>query len=664
MSELARLKGVGKARLEVLQKAGIADAQALIRRFPREYVFFSEQKAFSAARVGEKALFRAKILSFSQVFARGLSIVRATLGQGEESMEAVWFNQPYLRSQLENGAEWLFYGLVAVNGGRKQLLSPLRYPLASAGVQPLYAQLNGLPSKTFGGLVQKALELAAFEETLPEEMRLRYAFPAIEGCYRAMHFPSSRAELQGALSRLAFEDLLFFQLAVLGDARKEDGIALSADESCVKPFLDLLGFALTGAQARVLGEILGDLGQKRPMARLVEGDVGSGKTALAFAALYCCAASGFQGALMAPTEVLAGQHYERALEWLKPLRVEPVLLTGSLSAKERRLARERLKSGEARVAIGTHALISEGVKYQNLALVITDEQHRFGVRQRVRLEQKGKAGEEGKSPHVLVMSATPIPRTMALALYGDLDISVVDELPPGRQKILTRLVPEGKREALYGFLRRNVEAGGQAYVICPLVEESSALDAANAVSTYEQMKKALPGLSIELLHGRMSGQQKQEALARFADGETAILVSTTVIEVGVNVPNATIMVIENAERFGLAQLHQLRGRVGRGTKQSWCFLMAEGGSALQLLVDSGDGFEIAQKDLELRGPGEFMGQRQHGLIDQRLLSLMGDGRLLGQARKEAEALLKRRGEPEIKRILELARAMAGEPARN
>ena len=425
---------------------------------------------------------------------------------------------------------------------------------------------------------------------------------------------------------------------------------MDCPEGIAQAFWDTLPFSPTRAQRRVLDEVIGDLRAPYPMARLVQGDVGSGKTAIAFAAMYAAVSAGWQCALMAPTEILASQHMESARKMLEPLGISCGLLTGSLTPKKKREAHEAIASGAWQVVIGTHALITEGVEYRKLGLVITDEQHRFGVKQRTTLSQKGE------SPNVLVMSATPIPRTLSLILYGDLDISIVDELPPGRTPVKTNIVPEVKRKDMYGFLRSEVQKGRQIYVVCPLIEESEAVDALPAEAVYEKLKREeLPDLRVELVHGRLKAKDKEELLNAFHAGEVDVLVSTTVIEVGVNVPNASVMVIENAERFGLAQLHQLRGRVGRGAAVSYCFLMSEPNQRLRLLTKSNDGFEIAQKDMEIRGAGELFGTRQSGELSLGLGAGMGDAALLKETHDAARALLKTAGSEEARIILELAR---------
>ncbi len=630
--------------------AGIHDLQTLLLRFPKEYLFFAEPRPLKEVNIGEKNLVRAKVLTLrtSYVNRRAFTVARLRDTSGE--MEAVWFNQPYLQKQMEPGAEGFFYGYALKNrSGGVRLVSPMRFSTEEKGILPLYAPLDAVPQKTYRQLVAQALEKAQIEEMLPDFILEQYRLPGALEVYKNIHFPPNRQALEKALARITMEDLLLFQLAAL--SRRESrrgGCAMQASLPVVQPFLDVLGFPLTGAQERVLREIFADMESDIPMARMVQGDVGCGKTALAFAAAFAAVQNGYQAAMMAPTEVLAGQHYAQAQALLEPLGVKCALLTGSTRGRERTAILRGLASGEIQFAIGTHALLSEGVDFFRLGLAVTDEQHRFGVRQRTRLEQKGTA------PHVLVLSATPIPRSLALVMYADLALSVVDELPPGRKPVETRLVPEGKRQDMLRFLQAQIKKGQQVYVICPLIEETGELDAADAEQTFRELQQSLEGGRVELLHGRMSGQRKDEILSAFARGEVDVLVSTTVIEVGVNVPNATIMVIENAERFGLAQLHQLRGRVGRGTEQSWCFLMGERSERLRFLCATHDGFAVARKDLELRGPGEFLGTRQHGALDKTLLALAGDAHLLQDVRKMAQQVLIGRDEPQNERLIRYA----------
>ena len=457
-------------------------------------------------------------------------------------------------------------------------------------------------------------------------MRRRHALVSMSEAIRESHFPQDMDHLKAARRRLAFEKMLMYQAAVglLKDEHTE-GPQMALSDDMETAFWSSLSFQPTAAQRRVLSEVASDMRGPRAMSRLVQGDVGCGKTAIAMGAIFLCVRSGYQAAMMAPTDILARQHFQEAQKTLGSKGISVGLLVGSLKQSEKKKAHESLAKGEWQVVIGTHALLSEGVTYSNLGLVITDEQHRFGVRQRSNLQKKGD--EQGRMPHVLVMSATPIPRSLALILYGDLDVSIVDELPPGRKPVKTRLVPEAKRSSMYGFLRDEARKGHQAYVVCPLVEDSEVMeDIRSAQTTFEELKKnELNGLRLGMTWGSQKANEKQDVLRRFSEGEVDVLVSTTVIEVGVNVPNASVMIIENAERFGLSQLHQLRGRVGRGSEESWCFLLANDSQKLRVLTQTNDGFVVAQKDLELRGPGELMGTRQSG---QDLAGFLMDGDVL------------------------------------
>ena len=520
------------------------------------------------------------------------------------------------------------------------------------GIVPVYKAVAGVPPRAMRQAVRAALEVGRgqWPDELPEGLKRRYGLCERNFALYNAHFPLNAESLSAARRRIAFEELLLYQVALSllrSDARV--GVRLEFPDSEIENFWKLLAFPPTGAQRRALYEMANDMRANAPMARLLQGDVGSGKTAVAFGAMYLTWKSGFQAALMAPTEVLAQQHYQDALSLFTPLGARVGLLTGSLTKKQHALAHEALATGEWDIVIGTHALITEGVSYQNLGLVVTDEQHRFGVRQRTKL------GQKGESPNVLVMSATPIPRTLSLILYGDLDLSILDEMPPGRTPVKTRVVPESRRQDMYGFVMQKVREGRQAYVICPLVDKSEAVEARDAQELYAELVGLLPKARVSLVHGRMKAAEKDARLEAFRAGESDVLVSTTVVEVGVNVPNASVMVVENAERFGLAQLHQLRGRVGRGQYESWCFLVAEPNERLRLLAQTSDGFKIAEKDMELRGPGELFGERQSGIPAIGLSMLAGDTQLLKITHDEARALMKRPQDAETRQVVALAR---------
>ncbi len=624
------MRGVGPARMESLRAVGIVSLRDLLYTLPVRYEDRTQIVPCAEAR-GEALVMG--VVQDAPKFSRfnGLSRVTASLRDDSGRLSLAWYNQPWVMQQLPVGEPILLYGRIAEKNGRRVMQNAVR--VTETSIQPVYRAIKGIPAKSFRTMMEQALEQVddTCPETLPNDLRLRHGLCELNFALRQAHFPANFENLKLARRRLAFEQMLMYQ-AALGLMRhhKEDGMPIPLSGHATADFWAAMPFPPTNAQKRVLDEVADDLRRSRAMSRLIQGDVGCGKTALAFGAIAMVCKAGFQTAMMAPTEILARQHYASAKAMLEPLGLRCGLLIGSMKAKEKKAAHAACANGEWDAVFGTHALISEGVAYQNLGLVVTDEQHRFGVRQRSTLQEKG--AQQDKAPHVLVMSATPIPRTLALILYGDLDVSVVDELPPGRTPVKTRIVPETKREAMYGFLRDEVAKGRQGYVVCPLVEESEMLeDVRSAKETYDDLVSGvLHGLRVGLTWGNQKADDKAAILADFAAGSLDVLVSTTVIEVGVNVPNASVMIIENAERYGLSQLHQLRGRVGRGTAESWCFLLAEENERLRILTQTNDGFLVAQKDLELRGPGDLMGTRQSGEMLQGFL-LDGDVKLLEEA---------------------------------
>ena len=659
MSEpaLSQIKGVGPARLKAFHAVGVDTVRDLLAILPREYRDLSDIRPLSSLSAGDEAAVRVRVSGGVAVHRAGkLLVTKVRVADDSETMSAVWYNQPWLSQTLVPGREFLLYGKVEARFGELQLVCPAFE--SGEGLKPVYKPLPGIPPKTLTQTIAAALALrdGQWEEPLPEPLRRKWRLCERNYAILNAHRPVSRDALAAARRRLAFEELLLFQVGLwLMRGAKREGVVIDAPDSLGDEYWNTLPFSPTSAQRRVLKEVLSDLRAPFPMARLVQGDVGCGKTAIAFAAMYAAVKRGWQCALMAPTEILAAQHYETAQRLLEPLGIKCGLLTGSLTPKNRRLAHEAIASGEWQAVIGTHALITESVTYKNLGLVVTDEQHRFGVRQRTQLSGKGD------SPNVLVMSATPIPRTLSLILYGDLDISIVDELPPGRTPVRTNIVPEAKRQAMYGFLREEVKKGRQIYVVCPLIEENEALDATPAEVIYENLRtRDLSDLRVALVHGRLKAADKDAILSDFHAGKIDVLVSTTVIEVGVNVPNASVMVIENAERFGLAQLHQLRGRVGRGAAVSYCFLMAEPNERLRLMTKTNDGFVIAQKDMELRGPGEILGQRQSGVMALGAGALMSDTELLKETHDAARQLLTSPESDEARAVIGLAQRALGE----
>ena len=650
---LSGIKGIGPARLKAFEAAGIRTVRDLVMFLPRDYRDLSVFTPLSEIQPGETVSVKVRVAGeVSQRRARRLVITKVYVTDDSDTLPVVWYNQPWLKEQLARGRELMLHGRCEARGGTIQLSSPTIEQ--ETGLIPVYRNISGIPAKAVRQCVAAALKVCEgqWPDELPESIRRRYGLCERNFAMRNAHFPDSREALETARRRIAFEELLLYQVALSLNRRSgEAGVQIEFGDDAIEAFWAAMPFPPTQAQRRVLQEAAADMRGPNAMARMVQGDVGSGKTAVAFGAIYLAWKGGYQAALMAPTEVLARQHYENAKALLEPLGMKVGLLTGSLTPKQHRLAHEAIASGEWDVAIGTHALITEGVEYRNLGLAVTDEQHRFGVRQRTELGRKGCAS------NVLVMSATPIPRTLSLILYGDLDISIIDELPPGRKGVKTRIVPEDRREGMYGFLRSEVRKGRQVYVVCPLVEESEAVDALPAEQVYENLRtRDLSDLRIELVHGRMKSADKDAVLERFRTGQADVLVSTTVIEVGVNVPNASVMVIENAERFGLAQLHQLRGRVGRGSDEAWCFLMAEPNERLKFLASTTDGFKIAQRDMELRGPGDLFGTRQSGTIVYGVGTMAGDTQLLKLVHDEARALLKNAGDPDAQAVIRLAEA--------
>ena len=636
MRELASIKGFGPKRLEALKKRGIETARDLVETLPTGYRDTTRPMSPAQMTDGVTGCFEGYIVGKPALQrARGMAWVSATVADECGKIRCMWFNQSWMKEKLFDTQHVVLYGRAVRKKNGLFVINPsLEEP---GSIIPMYASVPGVGQKPLRDAVRLLLEEYDLEDELPASLRARHGLMGHRDALWQAHFPESIELLAKAKETLAFEELLLFQAAVFGAAgERRDAVPLAIRPHWIEEFYERLPFAPTGAQKRAIEDIAQDLQKDKAMARMVQGDVGCGKTLIAFCALYLCVRAGGQGALTAPTEILASQHMQSAIELLGRFGITCGLITGHMTAAERRRAREAIASGEWQVVIGTHAIISEGVEFANLRLVITDEQHRFGVRQRTKLEGKGL------SPHVMVMSATPIPRTLSLVLYGDLDISIVDELPPGRTPVKTRIVPEEKREGLLDFIRAQAAQGQQTYVVCPLVgeEDGEMGELRSATQVCEELRQALCPLTVGLVHGKMKKAEKEDVLSEFYGGTLNVLVATTVIEVGVNVPNATVMVIEGAERFGLAQLHQLRGRVGRGAKESWCFLLGEGNDRLRTLVSTNDGFVVAQKDLEIRGPGEFFGARQSGQPQMPALMLSGDGRLLAKTREAFIAILR------------------------
>ncbi len=643
------IKGIGEARAKAFARLGITTAADLLFHFPRSLEDRSETKPISELMDGETVCVCASLAGEIKTFrARGRkSVTQARVSDGSSIMRITWFNAPYITSTLSSGGEFTFYGKVAYKGNYFEMINPVTE--ANTGqskktgkILPVYPSTAGLSQDTIrntASIVLTELE-KPLEDILPDSIRRKHGFKPIMEALVDLHLPKTYEDFENARHRFAFEELLILQTGIrlMGDERRNFTATPIKDVKCIQTFAKALPFDLTSAQKRVINEICTDIQKPIPMNRLVQGDVGSGKTMVAAAAMYAAANSGYQAVLMAPTEILAIQHYKNLKPLFSQFGFETVLLCGGMSAAEKRQAKTKIKDGSAQIIIGTHALITDDTIFKNAALVITDEQHRFGVRQRLALTEKGIGA------HTLVMTATPIPRTLSLILYGDLDISVIDELPPGRKQIETYSVDEKMRTRIYEFLRKNIKDGRQAYIVCPLIEESETLTAKSAVKYADKLKKSVfPDLSVEVMHGRLKAAERSDIMSRFSDRKVDILVSTTVIEVGVDVPNATVMVIESAERFGLSQLHQLRGRIGRGGHSSYCILFSNGGKIaderMKIMCETTDGFKISEKDLELRGPGEFFGIRQHGLPELKVANLSTDMYLLSLAKDAADKLL-------------------------
>jgi len=639
------LKGIGPAKAKLFGALNIFTLGDLICHFPRGYEDRTKLVPIEKLEPDTPACFRAMVMNTPRTnhIRKGLDLTRVQVADTTGRLTLTFFNSKYAAESLQYGKEYIFYGAVSGDFIGYNMTNPVFESLDSPAVTtrrilPIYPLTAGLTNAAMLRAVRQAMAICDTPpEILPEEIRLQYGILPAERAYSAIHEPNSMEEAEMAKKRLIFEEFFVFSagLSLLRAARAERKCPAYQNLELTE-FYAQLPFALTGAQRRAVAEILADFGRGAPMNRLVQGDVGSGKTMVAAAALYCAVKNGCQGALMAPTEILAEQHCASLERIFTPLGITVELLTGSLTAKQKRLVRDRARLGQTQIIVGTHALLTDDTAFENLGLVVADEQHRFGVAQRSKLSQKGDA------PHLLVMSATPIPRTLALLMYGDLDVSIVDELPPGRQSVDTFLVGENYRTRINAFIRKQVENGNQCFVVCPAVEESEELGIKAATVWAETLQQTVfPDLRIALLHGQMKAAEKEAAMASFARGEADVMVATTVIEVGVDVPNATLMVIEDADRFGLSQLHQLRGRVGRGKDKSYCILTThnknvETQQRLKALCKTTDGFKIAEEDLKLRGPGDFFGSRQSGLPAFRVADLSYDLATLKQAQQASK----------------------------
>lgn len=658
-SPVTKLHGISTTYAKRLGRLGVNTIRDLLYLIPRRHDDFSKLKTINQLEYGEEVTIVGTVWETENRETRkGMTITTSIISDGTATIRATWFNQPYLIRRLKPGRQIVISGSVDEYLGHLTFQSPVWEPLEEELIHtgrlvPVYPLTKGISARWLRRLMKMAVDRWPKEvcDHLPPPLREEADLIDLETAISQIHFPDSWEILEQARRRLSFDEFLLIQLGVLRQRQnwqEQPGRAMAVDEGLLRSFIDSLPFDLTEAQRRALQEITEDMQRPRPMSRLLQGDVGSGKTVVAAAAMLVAVASGFQAVMMAPTEILAEQHYKTVAELIanfesqiadRKLQIAVCLLTGSLSKKEKDEIHRQIAAGEVDVVVGTHALIQEGVEFKALGLAVIDEQHRFGVRQRATLRQKGY------NPHVLVMSATPIPRTLALTVYGDLDISIIDEMPPGRQEIKTRWLMPRERERAYSFLHSQIEKGQQAFIICPLIEESEKIETKAAVAEYERLQKGVfPDLRLGLLHGRMKAKEKEETMGRFYRGELDILVSTPVVEVGIDVPNATVMLVEGGDRFGLAQLHQFRGRVGRGEHQSYCLLLADspgmkGKERLKIIEGTQDGFLLAEEDLKLRGPGEFFGTRQSGLPDLKVAKL-SDVKILEQARAVAIELFK------------------------
>ena len=644
-TDIRFLKGVGEKRAELLRKKGIDTVGALLRFYPRAYLDWQNITPISECHEGENVCVRAEITSPVKTanIRRGMTLYKFSAADDSGVIEVTLFNRKYLAENLREGRRYLFYGKLGYGITLRQMSSPEIMPAEYMGIEPVYAATEGLSSKTIEKIMKNALVYTdGMQDAIPDGIRQKNGLCDFKTALKSIHFPLERQALESAKRRLVFEELFVLQTGLLFLKRRRRALAgCTVKENLLDEFKKTLSFKLTGAQERVINECLSDMMSPRPMNRLIQGDVGSGKTAVAAALMYISAGNGFQSALMAPTELLAEQHFKTLCKITENSGIKCALLTGSLTKKQKDEVKAGLKSGEIKVAVGTHALLTDDVEFESLGLVVTDEQHRFGVGQRGRLSSKGN------NPHTLVMSATPIPRTLGLIIYGDLDISIIDEYPAGRQKIATYCVDSSYNARVYNYIKKFIAEGRQAYIVCPLVDENEALGIKSASEYYEELSEnQFKNYTVGLLHGKMKPKDKESVMRRFAAGEIQLLISTTVIEVGIDVPNAALMVIENAERFGLSQLHQLRGRIGRGEYSSACILISDVKSGdtkrrLDVIKNNTDGFKIADEDLKLRGPGDFLGSRQHGLPDMKIADIFADRETLHSAGKEAEELLRR-----------------------
>lgn len=635
------LKGVGEKRAELFRQLGVRDVGTLLSLYPRSYRDRSKPLTLLEAPFDRPCCTKLTVISgVKEIFVRrNMMLYKFLATDGETSVEITLYNTKYTAANIETGKTYLFYGLVERNLLGCTMSSPEIYDENEQTIMPIYPQTAGLNSKAISKIVKQVLSQYTPEDPLPEKLRNEFGLCGYAEAINAIHFPKDTKQLESARKRLCFDELFFLQLGVLlQKTTREKSTDIIVGNRYFSEFCSLLPFTLTEAQQNAIKEALNDMSSGRPMSRLLQGDVGSGKTMVAAALSYCAAKEGYQSVIMAPTEVLAAQHYKTFDRLFAPLGMKIALLTGSVTKVNKEKIKTAVFNGEIDIVIGTHAVIEDDVQFKALGLVVTDEQHRFGVEQRTKLSAKGNR------PHILVMSATPIPRTMSLIFYGDLDISIIDTLPKGRQPIETYLIDSSKRQRAFNYIKNHLDEGRQGYIICPMVEENETVDLASAVQYYEKLQaEDFKNYNVGLLHGKMKPKEKDAVMKDFADGKIQLLVSTTVVEVGVDVPNSVIMLIENAERFGLSQLHQLRGRIGRGKFKSTCILLSdkiggETGKRLKFICSTTDGFKIADQDLALRGPGDFLGKRQHGLPDLKIADLTQDMELFRMAGNAAKTL--------------------------
>ena len=660
--DIKNIKGVGEARAAAFRSVGVSTVGELLRFYPRVYEDWSKITPIAQCVMGENVCIKGTVLFpvKNERVRGGMLLAKATVTDGDDVFAATFFNNKYVDKMLKSGEEYLFYGKMTLGKfSAHEMISPMFIKASQKmEIRPIYPQNKNITSRVIQSAVQNVLEnIDEIPEYLPQGILERYNLVSLDNAIRNIHFPKDDEELQQARDRLIFDELFILQLSLL--SLKNENTEITTEniirENYTEEFFNILPFRPTNAQKRAVEEAVSDMQSGKQMNRLLQGDVGSGKTAVAAAIVYTVSKNGMQSALMAPTEVLATQHFETFTKLFENTGIKCELLVGSTKAKNKKEIKERLKNGEIDLIIGTHAIIQDDVEFQRLGLVITDEQHRFGVKQRTGLCSKGE------NPHVYVMSATPIPRTLALIFFGDLKVSILDELPPGRQKIDTYAVRTNKRGSMFQFVRQHLDMGYQAYIVCPLVEESELFQGViSAEEYYEKAQVPFNGYKLDLLHGKMTPKKKDEVMMKFKSGETQLLISTVVIEVGVDVPNAVIMIIENAERFGLSQLHQLRGRVGRGKAKSHCILVTdatgdEATARMKIMCDTTDGFKIADEDLKLRGPGDFFGTRQHGLPKLKIADILTDTRILMQTQELAKEMIEENGlsKPENRQIAKL-----------